>query len=323
MAQGDLTTTSGSAPADGRAADDDRPFDDVAEARRRKRPGQWIAGALLVVLVAQFVNFLVTNDNLDWPTVGKYLFDDQVLSGVATTLKTWAMVVVLATVLGTAVCLFRMSSFALARWVATAYIAIFLAIPGIVQLIFWFNLAFLLPDLSIGIPFGPTLHSWETNSVIDPFAAAVLGLTIVESAYLAEVIRGGLLSVPSGQYHAARSVGFNGRTTFFRVVLPQALRAILPGWGTKLITILKATSLVSIIGQTDLLGSVRIIYNQNFKTVPLLLVAVIWYLALVTVLTLVRDALERRFSRGYRQVSSKKPRGADTSSLALADGATV
>ena len=298
--------------------------EDVSEAHSRRRPGRWFSGFLLVVLIAQFVNFLITNENLRWDVVADYMFDKRVLDGVATTLQIWALVVVLSTALGTVVCLFKVSSFWLARSVATTYVAVFLAIPGLVQLLFWFNIAFLLPEISIGIPFGPLFASWDTNVVVTPWAAAIFGLTIVESAYIAEIIRGGLLSVPRGQYDAAQSVGFNERTTFFRVILPQALRAILPPWGTKLVTIVKATSLVSIIGQVDLLGAVRRIYNVNYLTVPLLLVAIAWYLILVTGLTFLRDALERRFSRGYEAVSAssgKKWRRAKAAPLAhLAEG---
>ena len=298
--------------------------EDVSEAHSRRRPGRWFSGFLLVVLIAQFVNFLITNENLRWDVVADYMFDKRVLDGVATTLQIWALVVVLSTALGTVVCLFKVSSFWLARSVATTYVAVFLAIPGLVQLLFWFNIAFLLPEISIGIPFGPLFASWDTNVVVTPWAAAIFGLTIVESAYIAEIIRGGLLSVPRGQYDAAQSVGFNERTTFFRVILPQALRAILPPWGTKLVTIVKATSLVSIIGQVDILGAVRRIYNVNYLTVPLLLVAIAWYLILVTGLTFLRDALERRFSRGYEAVSAssgKKGRRAKAAPLAhLAEG---
>lgn len=282
--------------------------ENVAEARDRRRPGRWILAAIVAVAAVQLVSFAVTNDNLQWGQVRHYLFDKQVLDGLVTTIKIWAIVVMLSAVFGALVCALKMTEFVLARWVATAYIAVFLAIPPLVQLIFWFNLGYLLPKLSIGIPLGPSIMSWKTNTIVTPLVTAILGLTIVESAYMAEIIRGGLISVPAGQVDAAKAVGFGARTSYFRVILPQALRAILPTWGTKLISALKATSLVSIIGQTDLLRSVQNIYNINYETIPLLLVATIWYVLMVTVLTLIRDGLERRFSRGYRasQVSQSR-----------------
>ncbi|MGD9960807.1 amino acid ABC transporter permease [Nocardioides sp.] len=293
-------TASGLAEAPKGASAINLPHEDVAQARARKKPWRWLFTALLAIMALHFLDFLLTNENLQWSVVGDYLFDAQVLDGVANTLRIWAIVTVLSTVFGAVICSLQMSTYAPARWVSKSYVAVFLAIPPLVQLIFWFNIAYLVPELSIGLPFGPSFNGWDTNAVVDPFAAAIVGLTIVESAYIAEIIRGAMLSVPQGQRDAAKAVGFGSRTTYFRVVLPQALRAIIPPWGTKVVSIVKATSLVSIIGQTDLLRAVQDIYNRNYLTVPLLIVAIIWYLVIVSVLTTLRNMLERRYSRGFQ-----------------------
>lgn len=177
----------------------------------------------------------------------------------------------------------------------------FRGIPPLVQLIFWFNLAYLLPRISIGVPLGPSLLSWDTNEVITPFTAAVIGLSLVESAYLAEIIRAGVLGVDHGQREAARAMGFTPMQTFFRIVLPQAMRTIIPPSGSQFISVLKGTALVSVIAMSDLLHAVQVIYNRTYQIVPLLLVACIWYLVLVTLLTAGQRRLERHFARGHER----------------------
>lgn len=278
---------------------------DVAHAKPRIQLWRWIAGAVLTVIAIQVGHWLLTNERFEWPVVWEYLFNPSIMRGIQTTLTLWTMVVILGTVVGTCVALAKLSGFAPSRWLATVYVSVFVAIPPLVQLIFWFNLAYLQPELSLGIPFGPTFFSWSTNSVITTWVAAVLALAIVESAYMSEIIRGGIIGVDAGQTEAAQAVGFSSRVRFFRIIVPQALRIILPAWGTRLITVLKATSLVTVIALTDLLRSVQDIYNITYQTVPLLLVACFWYLVMVTVLTLIRNALERHYSRGHQSGEGK------------------
>jgi polar amino acid transport system permease protein len=190
------------------------------------------------------------------------------------------------------------------RLVCQGYVAIFRGIPPLVQLIFWFNLAYLLPRLSIDVPFGPTLLWWDTNSVITPLSAAVIGLSLVESAYMAEIIRAGVLGVDQGQREAASAMGFTPTQTFFRIVLPQAMRTIIPPAGSQFISVLKGTALVSVIAMNDLLHSVQVIYNQTYEIVPMLIVACFWYLTVVTLLTLGQRRLERHFARGHLRSGS-------------------
>src|SRR5690606_12603737 len=168
-------------------------------------------------------------------------------------------------------------------------------------LIFWFNLAYLVPEFSFGIPFGPTLFEINTNQLITPFIAAVLGLGLCEAAYMSEVIRAGLNSVDKGQSEAARAIGLPRSKAFFRIVLPQSMRFIVPPMGSQAILLLKGTSLVSIIALSDLLHSAQTIYNRTLEVVPLLMVATLWYLIIVSIMSVLQLVLERYFNRGHAQ----------------------
>ncbi|EHR51301.1 amine acid ABC transporter, permease protein, 3-TM region, His/Glu/Gln/Arg/opine family [Saccharomonospora marina XMU15] len=288
-------------------------IDDVATARRRVRPWRWVAGVTLAVLTAQLLWFLVGNPRFEWDVVARYLFDPAVLSGLATTVLLAVAAMAIGSLVGALLALAQLSDFAPLRWAATAYVGVFRGIPPLVQLIFWFNLAYLLPRLSIGIPFGPQFASWDANQVITPLTTAVIGLSLVESAYLAEIIRGGLLGVDPGQRDAARAMGFTPAQTFLRVVLPQAMRVIIPPSGSQFISVLKGTALVSVIAMEDLLHSVQVIYNRTYQIVPLLIVACLWYLTVVTLLTIGQRRLERHFSRGHTSgaVTRRRPTTSD------------
>lgn len=275
------------------------PPDDVAGARRRFRPWRWVAALVLAVLVARLVLFLVGNRRFEWAVVGRYLFAPSVLQGLLTTVLLAVLAMVLGTLVGGLVAAAQLSDLAPLRWAATAWVGLFRGIPPLVQLIFWFNLAYLVPRISIGVPFGPTLASWDANAVITPLTAGVIGLSLVESAYLAEIIRAGVLGVDDGQREAARTMGFTPLQTTFRIVVPQAMRTIIPPAGSQFISVLKGTALVSVIAMNDLLHAVQVIYNQTYQIVPLLIVACIWYLVVVTLLTVGQRRLERHFARGH------------------------
>ncbi|WP_399880786.1 amino acid ABC transporter permease [Streptomyces sp. BBFR51] len=273
--------------------------DDVALSKRRVRPWRVVAGVVLALVAVLLVHFLVTNPRLEWDVVGQYLFEPSVLSGLGTTVWLAVAATVVGAVVGALLAAAQMSTFPPVRWAATLYIGVFRGIPPLVQLIFWFNLAYLLPRISIGIPFGPEFASWDANEVITPVTAAVIGLSLVESAYMAEIIRGGLLGVEQGQRDAARAMGLTPAQTFFRVVLPQAMRVIIPPGGSQFISVLKGTALVSVIAMADLLHSVQVVYNRTYEIVPMLIVACLWYLAVVTLFTVGQRWLERHFSRGH------------------------
>ncbi|MEU4510901.1 amino acid ABC transporter permease [Nonomuraea wenchangensis] len=273
---------------------------DVAAARPRIRPLRWVAGGVLLVLVAQFAWFLFTNPRFEWPVVGKYLFDPNVLRGLGMSLLLTVIVMLLGSVLGVLLAAGRLSGFRPVAWACGAYVTIFRSIPPLLQLIFWFNLGYLLPRIPLGVPFGPTFVSWPTNSVISSLTAAVIGLTLHEAAYMAEIVRAGILAVDGGQRDAARAMGFTARQSFVKIVLPQAMRVIVPPAGSEFISLLKGTSLVSVIAMADLLYSVQVIYNRTYEIVPLLIVACAWYLVVVTALSLGQRRLERHFGKGQR-----------------------
>jgi polar amino acid transport system permease protein len=281
------------------------PDEDISTARPRLNPLRLLTLLILLFLAFYVLLFLVRNERFEWPVVAEYLFYPTVLKGLGMSLLLTVIGMVLGSALGMLLATGQLSDFGPIRAACGLYVAVFRGVPPLVQLIFWFNLAYLLPTLSIGIPFGPTFGTWPTNSLISPLTAAILGLSLHEAAYMAEIIRTGILSVDQGQREAARAMGFTSRTTFFRVILPQAMRVIIPPTGSQFISLLKGTSLVSVIAMADLLHSVQVIYNRTYQIIPLLLVACIWYLVVVTVLTMGQRRLEQRFSRGHTRTSGR------------------
>ncbi len=273
--------------------------DDVATAKPRLRWGRLAANAVLALLLLQALVFMATHPRFEWAVVGEFFTAPAVLRGLGMSVLLTAVGMAIGTVIGIALALLKLSDWAAGRAMATGYTWLFRGTPLLIQLLAWYNLAYLIPTISIGIPFGPTWVSWDTNELISPFTAALLGLALNEGAYMAEIMRAGFLSVDPGQRDAARALGFTPFKTFHRIVFPQAMRIVLPPAGSQVIGMLKGTSLVSVIAITDLLFSVQTIYNRNFKVVPLLIVAVLWYLAVFTLLSLVQHRLERHFSRGH------------------------
>lgn len=286
--------------------------DDVSTARARPAPLRWLATAILAVVVLQFATFLVTNPRFEWPVVAKYLFASSVLQGLGMTVVLTIIGMVAGVVIGTIAALMLMSEWRPGQWAAQAYLWAFRGTPLMIQLIFWYNLAYLVPTLSIGLPFMEPFVSWESNTVITPFVAALLGLGLAEGAYMTEIVRAGLLSVDPRQHDAARAIGMTPVRAFFRIVLPQAMRFIIPPTGNQVIGMAKATALVSVIAMNDLLHSVQLIYNRTYEVVPLLLVAVFWYLVLITLLYGLQSRLERHYSRGHRRAGSSGSAAAAT-----------
>jgi polar amino acid transport system permease protein len=203
-------------------------------------------------------------------------------------------------IVGIIVALLGMSTSRLLSGVAVAYVWFFRGIPALVQILFWFNLAALFPHLSLGIPFGPAFVTLNANKFVTSFIAADLGLGLCEAAYMSEIFRTGVQSVGPGQFDASRSLGLSRFDAMRCVILPQALRIIVPPMGNQLIGMLKYTSLASVVATTELLESAELIYQRNFEIIPLLLVATLWYLILTVLLTLGQRALERRLARSVR-----------------------
>jgi len=294
-----LTTQPVRSPRDGTEVD-------VAHAHGRIRPSRVVFGILLVFVTVQILLFLITNERFEWPVVAEYLFNPSVLAGLGMSIALTVVGMVLGSLLGTALAAGQLSEFLPLRWACVVFVGVFRGVPPLVQLIFWYNLAYLLPRLSVGVPFGPELFSWSTNDIITPLTAAIIGLSLHEAAYMAEIIRAGILSVDSGQRDAAAAMGFSRWHSFTRVVLPQAMRVIIPPTGSQVIALLKGTSLVSVIAMGDLLHSVQVIYNRTYDVVPMLIVAVIWYLVVVTALTVVQRRVEQRFSRGMTRTAVRR-----------------
>ncbi|WP_209647201.1 amino acid ABC transporter permease [Ensifer mexicanus] len=259
--------------------------------------GRWFAGALILLVLAAMVRSAVTNPRFQWQVVWDYLFDASILSGLYNTLWLTVVAMFIGVTLGTVVAVMRSSKNPVLSQSAAAYAWAFRGTPLLVQLIFWYNIAALYPVIEIGIPFGPTFASLDANTYITVYVAAALGLGLNEAAYMSEIVRSGLNAVHPGQREAAEALGMSSRRILVRIILPQAMRVIIPPTGNQLIGMLKTTSVVSVIALQELLYSAQLIYSTTFQTIPLLIVASLWYLLITTVLSIGQHYLERHFGR--------------------------
>lgn len=296
------------------------------DARGVSHPGRWIGSVVIFVLAAMLVNALVTNDNFDWPTVWLYLRDVQVVRGVGITLLLTVGSMIIAIVLAVTLAVMRRSDNPVLKGVSWAYIWFFRGTPVYTQLVFWGLLSVLYPRLSLGIPFGPEFFTFRTSDVITAGVAALLGLALNEAAYFAEIVRAGLDSVDVGQAEAATALGMQPRKVLTRIVLPQAMRVIVPPAGNETIGMLKTTSLVLAVPFTlDLQYATNAIGNRTFLPIPLLIVAALWYLLITSILMVGQGYIERYFGRGVggrparKQRRGPRPTGTDPAG-ASADG---
>ncbi len=273
-----------------------------------RHPGRWLAAVVVVVLFAMLVHTLLTNPRFEWNVVWSYFGSARVLQGLAITILLTVVCMVIGIVLGVILAVMRLSANPLLSGSSWVYIWFFRGTPVLVQLLVWYNLAFLYPKISIGIPFGPSWLTANANNLITPLAAAILGLGLNEGAYMSEIVRAGILSVEHGQGEAAQALGMTRGLTLRRIVLPQAMRVIIPPTGNETISMLKTSSLASVIGVTELLYAVQLIYSVNFKTIPLLIVASIWYLIVTSVLTAGQYYVERHYARGAARELPLTPR---------------
>jgi polar amino acid transport system permease protein len=263
-----------------------------------RHPGRWVAGAGVVVLAAALVRSVATNPRFHWDVVGDQLFSHQIVHGALVTLELTAVAMAIGIALGVVLALMRQSRNPLVAGAAWIYVWVFRGTPVLVQIIFWSFIAALYPKIDLGIPFGPSFVHADANHLITPFLAAILALGLNEAAYMSEIVRAGLLSVDEGQTEAAHALGLTPMQTVRRIVLPQAMRVIVPPSGNETISMLKTSSLVSVIAYTELLYSAQLIYSRTYQTIPLLIVVSIWYLAFTSVLSVGQYYLERRFGRG-------------------------
>ena len=259
---------------------------------RRMHWGRWIAAALILALLA-LIGRAFVNGQIEWAYVGRFLTVPAILAGIVNTLVMAALAMALGIVLGVTVAIMRLSPNPVLTSVAAGYTWLFRGTPLILQLLLWFNLALVFPVIGI-----PGLWSGRAVDVMTPFFAALLGLGINQGAYTSEVVRAGLLSVDSGQYEAAEAIGMSRLKALRRIILPQAMRVVLPPIGNEFIGLVKATSLASVIQYPEVLHAAENIYYANSRVIELLIVAGLWYLLVVSILTPLQMLLERRFSRG-------------------------
>ncbi|MBL8581184.1 MAG: amino acid ABC transporter permease [Rhizobiaceae bacterium] len=259
---------------------------------RPRHYGRWFGATVLLVALA-YIAWAFAVGNIDWPTVGEYLFHPRVLWGVAMTIVLSVIAMTIGVMIGTVTALGRTSRNPVISTAAAFYTWLFRGAPILLQLLIWYNLALIFPVVGI-----PGVWHAPTVMVMTPFAAALIAFSLHEGAYTSEVIRSGLLSIDVGQHEAAKSIGMGYGLTFRRVVLPQALRIVIPPLGNEFIGLLKMSALASVVGFLELTGTVQDIYYVNTKIMEMLFVAAIWYLVIVSFFSVVQMWLERRVSRG-------------------------
>jgi polar amino acid transport system permease protein len=267
----------------------------AVEIAPRLHVSRWVVGAVAVAAVLWAVSIVVFNENIRWNRVWEYLFSPRILEGVVVTIWVSIAATILGLVLGVVLAVMKLSKNPVLRWIAEGYIWFFRGTPVLVQLIFWFNLAFLLPYITLQVPFTQIGMRWDTNQLISGSVAALLGLGLNLAAYFAETVRAGIQAVDRGQREAALAGGMTQRQTMRLIVLPQALRIIIPPTGNEFISMLKTTSLIVVVAGNDLMTNASRIYKQNNLIIELLIVASLWYMLMTAIATYLQSLLEKRF----------------------------
>lgn len=259
-----------------------------------------LLGAIFsVFILLAIIQSVATNPRWEWGVFRQWFFDPYILSGLGKTLLLTLLGTLFGIIFGTALALARLSKSYLLNSLAWGYIWLFRSLPLLLVLIILYNFSYLYENLSLGIPFTPwVFYTHSTVDVLNQFSVAVLGLSLVQSAYTAEIIRGGILGVDAGQHEAAAALGLPAYRRTFRIIIPQALRAILPTGFNEIIGLAKGTSIVYVLSMPELFYTVQVIYNRTQQVIPLLMVAAVWYLVITTVLSVLQYYVERYFSRG-------------------------
>jgi polar amino acid transport system permease protein len=263
--------------------------------RHLTHPWRWVSAALVCLLLGAVFHSLANNPAIDATTILRYLFAPPILQGVLITLQLTVMSLVMGVALGYLLAVMRRSRLkALARF-AQGYTWIFRSVPQLIQIIWWYNLGVLYPRLVIEVPIlGFSIVDVATNDVMQKFTAALIALTLCQSAYQAEIIRAALMAPAVAQREAAYAIGMTHAQAMRTIILPQALRAFIPPAGNELAHLIKGTSVVAFITLADLMYTVQTVYSQNYQVIPMLMVASLWYLALVGGASLLQSVLERR-----------------------------
>jgi polar amino acid transport system permease protein len=262
--------------------------------------GRWIASVIILFIFFLLIYSFAKNPHVEWGTIRQWLFKPLVLRGALVTLELTFIAMAIGMVGGTLLAVMRLSKNYVLAYVSWLYIWFFRGTPVYVQILLWGNFGILYPRFFLGLPFtGVVFGSVDSNRIIGGFVAAILALGLNEAAYAAELVRAGIISVEKGQTEAAESLGMSPGLTMRRVILPQAMRVIIPPMGNETISMLKTTALVAIISGHELMTNITIAYSQNFKIFPLLLVACIWYIFFTTLLTIGQHYLEAYFGKGF------------------------
>jgi polar amino acid transport system permease protein len=287
---------------DGRVAR--RASDLPTTVERRRHPGQAVAFVIVVLIIARIVYIVAQDPKLKWSTWNEYVLSGKVLRGLGTTLELAVISMAIGILIGVVVAIMRLSSNRYLRGVSWTYIWVFRSVPLLLQVLIWGNLGLFFGRLYLQVPFTHVaIISLSTNSVFTPFVASIVALALHEGPYMGEIVRGGVLAVPTGQVEATQALALSRGQALRHVILPQALRVIVPPTGNQVINLLKATSLVSVVAGGDLLTVTSNIAANNFRTVELLFVAAFWYLVVTAVAGVGQSALERRTQRSSRTSS--------------------
>jgi polar amino acid transport system permease protein len=268
--------------------------------------GRWLAAAAILAILL-FIVKAFADGQIAWKVVGQFFTAPAILNGLVNTIVMTACAMLLGITLGVLFAIMVMSPNPVLKGTAVLYIWFFRGTPLILQLLLWFNLALVFPRIGI-----PDVFSFRTVDIMTPFVATLLGLGINQGAYTAEVVRGGILSVDSGQTEAAAAIGMTRLTALRRIVMPQAMRVIIPPVGNEVISMVKLTSIASVIQYSEILRNAQTVYYANNYVIELLFVAAIWYLAVVTILSVGQHFLERHFGKGQRKTAPADAKGAAT-----------
>lgn len=281
------------------------PNDEIV-AVRLKHPWRWVASAILLILAGLFVYSLVSSPNINHEIIGKYLFNSKVIDAAVLTVVLTIVSMLIGTLLAIALAVMRLSSNPILKTVSVLYVGFFRGTPLLLQIVFWGYLGIIYPNITIGIPFTDIIFFNEkTSLVLTSLVAGIIALSLNEGAYAAEIVRAGILSVDAGQTEAAKSLGMSGSYTLRRIVLPQAMRVIIPPMGNEFISMLKSTSLLQVVSVMELYARTSQISSQNLAQVELLVVAGFWYLVMTTILSWPQSYLESKYGRGFSAVGNQ------------------
>lgn len=271
-----------------------------------RHPWRWISGGIATALLLSFIWAVFSAKSIQHDIVTKFLFDPRILVGMGVTVVVTVVCMFIATILATLLAVMKLSDNPLQRWLATGFIEFFRGTPLLLQIVFWGYLGIIFPQLILGVPYTEIVFlSGKTSDLIPAIVAGIIALSLNEAAYSAEIVRAGILAVDGGQVEAAKSLGMSSQYTMRRIVLPQAMRVIIPPMGNEFIGMLKNTSLLQVIAVAELYTAASTISSRNLAQIELLMVSGFWYLVMTTVLGVPQRALERRYGRGFEVVGGR------------------